>query len=240
MSLMMRICWFYHRCSWFKWTGGNYVPLAQSDNCPKYSRHSGPIRVLDASITPLECFKLFYTEQIFQDLVDFANENARRRKESDPDNNQGDWKMLMVDELKAYYGLVITKDIIKLDRDTHYWHQGGKHFLLYTRFGNVMSRNSVFQIHQYLYSVNTADKLHKIQYILNSVRHNFQDEYVPHEHVTVDEAMMPFKGLLGFKQFMKDKPLKSGIKLWVSADAVTAYCYNLAVYTANMDSRSTD
>ena len=73
---------------------------------------------------PLECFKLFYTEQIFQDLVDFANENARRRKESDPDNNKGDWKILTVDELTAYYGLVIMKDIIKLDRDAHYWHQG--------------------------------------------------------------------------------------------------------------------
>ena len=30
---------------------------------------------------------------------------------------------------------------------------------------------------------------------------------------------------------MKDKPVKFGIKLWVCADAVTAYCYNLEVYT---------
>ena len=110
---------------------------------PKYSRRSGPIRVLGASITPLGCFKLFYTEHIFWDLVDYANENAKRRKESDPDNNKGDWKMLTVDELKAYYGLVIMKDIITLDRDAHCWHQGGKHFLPYIRFGNVMSRNSL-------------------------------------------------------------------------------------------------
>ena len=203
---------FYHRRPQFEWTDGNYVPPAQNDNRQKYSRCSGPVRVLDVSITPLECFNLFYTEQIFWDLVDFANENTRRRKESDPDNNKGDWKMLTVDELKVYYGLVIMKDIIELDRDAHYWHQGGKHFLLYTRFGNVMSRDRFFQIHQYLYfvdprdPVNAADKLHKIRYILNNVRRNFQDEYVPHEHVTVDEAMVPFKGHLGFKQFMKDKP----------------------------------
>ena len=43
--------------------------------------------------------------------------------------------------------------------------------------------------------------------------------------------MVPFKGRLGFKQFMKDKPVKFGIKLWVLADSVTAYCYNLEVYT---------
>ena len=60
----------------FEWTGRNYVPPAQSDSHPKYSRHSGPVHVLDVSITPLECFNLFYTVQLFQDLVDFANENA--------------------------------------------------------------------------------------------------------------------------------------------------------------------
>ena len=54
---------------------------------------------------------------------------------------------------------------------------------------------------------------------------------MPHEHVTVDEEMVPFKGRLGIKQFMKDKPVKFGIKLWVLADSVTAYCYNLEVYT---------
>eukprot|EP00745_Piridium_sociabile_P024139 TRINITY_DN37977_c0_g1_i4.p1 TRINITY_DN37977_c0_g1~~TRINITY_DN37977_c0_g1_i4.p1 ORF type:complete len:171 (+),score=28.16 TRINITY_DN37977_c0_g1_i4:68-580(+) len=30
---------------------------------------------------------------------------------------------------------------------------------------------------------------------------------------------------------MKDKPVKFGIKLWVLADAKTAYCYNMEVYT---------
>ena len=61
---------FYHRRPQFEWTGGNSVPPAQNDNHPNCSRCSGPIRVLDASITPLECLNLFYTEQIFRDLVE--------------------------------------------------------------------------------------------------------------------------------------------------------------------------
>ena len=47
----------------------------------------------------------------------------------------------------------------------------------------------------------------------------------------VDEAMVPLKGYLRFKQFLKVKPVKFVIKLWVSADSVTAFCYNLEVYT---------
>ncbi|KAL3835866.1 hypothetical protein ACJMK2_021327, partial [Sinanodonta woodiana] len=51
-------------------------------------------------------------------------------------------------------------------------------------------------------------------------------EYAPHKQVTVDEAMVPFRGRLG----KKDKPIKSGIKMWVLADALTSYCYNFEVY----------
>ena len=42
--------------------------------------------------------------------------------------------------------------------------------------------------------------------------------------------MIPFKGRLGMKQYMKDKPVKFGIKMWVAADAVSAYCFNFEVY----------
>ena len=58
----------------------------------------------------------------------------------------------------------------------------------------------------------------------------FQQEYIPHKQVSVDEAMIPFKGRLGIKQYMKDKPVRFGIKVWVLADVVTAYCHNFDVY----------
>ena len=144
--------------------------------------------------------------------------------------------MLMVDELKAYYGLVIMKDIIKLDRDAHYWHQGGKRFLLYTRFGNVISRDRFFQIHRYLYfvdprdPVNTANKLHKIWHILNSVRRNFHDEYV-----MVDEAQWCHsKVILGLNSLWRTNPwnLESNCGCWPILWRRSTQ--------VNMDSRSTD
>ena len=199
MSLMMKIC----RCfttDAHALNGQVQIMFHQHrvTIAHKYSRRSGPICVLDASNTPLECCRLFYTEQIFWDLVDYANENAKRRKESDPDN----WKMLTVDELKAYYGLVIMKDIIKLDRDAHYWHQG-VNTTSSTLDLEMSWVETVFQIHWYLYFVDpmvpckccrqTAQNF----IILNNVCWNFQDEYVPHEHVTVDMAMVPFRGHLG-------------------------------------------
>lgn len=49
--------------------------------------------------------------------------------------------------------------------------------------------------------------------MLDTIRSAFTTEYTPHKQVTVEEAMVPFKGRLSFKQYMKDKPVKFGIKV---------------------------
>ncbi len=43
--------------------------------------------------------------------------------------------------------------------------------------------------------------------------------------------MIKFKGRLGFKQYMKDKPTKWGIKVFVLSDATNGYIYRLEIYT---------
>ena len=48
---------------------------------------------------------------------------------------------------------------------------------------------------------------------------------------TIDEAMIPYKGRLRFKQYMKDKPTKWGTKVFVLADSPTGYVKRLQVYT---------
>jgi hypothetical protein len=43
--------------------------------------------------------------------------------------------------------------------------------------------------------------------LLDHCRKTFQQEYISHKQVSVDEAIIPFKGRLGIKQYMKDKPV---------------------------------
>ena len=61
-----------------------------------------------------------------------------------------------------------------------------------------------------------------------------------HEQMTVDEAMIPFKGRLGFKQYMKDKATKWGIKVFVLADAKSGYVYRMQIYTGKNNSVASD
>jgi hypothetical protein len=60
---------------------------------------------------------------------------------------------------------------------------------------------------------------------------NFQDRYDPHRELSVDEAMVSFKGRLAFKQYMPAKPTKWGIKIWELADSHNGYVLNMQVYT---------
>ncbi len=52
-----------------------------------------------------------------------------------------------------------------------------------------------------------------------------------HQSCTIDEAMIPFKRRLCFKEYMKDKPTKCGIKVFVLSDVPTGYVKRMQVYT---------
>jgi hypothetical protein len=54
--------------------------------------------------------------------------------------------------------------------------------------------------------------------------------YIPSEHVTVDETLVPFRGRCSFKQYMPSKPAKYGLKFWCLCDAATGYCLHMKPY----------
>jgi len=55
------------------------------------------------------------------------------------------------------------------------------------------------------------DALFKVRPLLDIVTAKFESEYNLHEEVSIDEAIIPLKGRLFFKQYIKNKPTK-----WVS------------------------
>lgn len=58
----------------------------------------------------------------------------------------------------------------------------------------------------------------------------FQRMYMPTRNNAIDEAMIPFKGRSGVKQYMPKKPIKRGIKVWVRADSENGFFCDFDVY----------
>ena len=69
----------------------------------------------------------------------------------------------------------------------------------------------------------------------------FSHSYTLRQVVTIDEAMIPYKGRLSFKRYIKSKPTKWGIKVFVLSDANNGYIYKIEIYTGkNLESTVDD
>ena len=67
--------------------------------------------------------------------------------------------------------------------------------------------------------------------MLSAMKEKCKSVYQPGCQLSVDEAMVPFKGRSSLKQYMPKKPIKRGFKVWVVSDARSGYFVDFNVYT---------
>ena len=66
---------------------------------------------------------------------------------------------------------------------------------------------------------------------MDGLMEDFWTVYNLHRDVSVDEAMVLFKGRSTLMQYMPMKPVKCGFKVWMLADAHTGYAFGFEIYT---------
>lgn len=126
------------------------------------------------------------------------------------------WTNTDVKEILNWLGLVLWMGLVQLPEVGLYWSNSP---IFSTNFGRVMSRNR-FQILSTMihYSNNeTCDKtnrLNKLGTIVEDVMVNSNNCMAPQDTLCIDESMIPFTGRLFFKQYLKNKRHKYGIKLF--------------------------
>lgn len=76
----------------------------------------------------------------------------------------------------------------------------------------------------------SIDKLARIRDLFDAFVQRCQNCYVVREFVTVDEMLESFCGRCSFRQYMRSKPAKNGLKVYVMVCAKTFYTVNLEVY----------
>ena len=67
------------------------------------------------------------------------------------------------------------------------------------------------------------DSIAKVRPLFDMAVVNSQKYYDPRRELSVDEAMIGFKGRLNFKRYMPGKPTKWGIKVWELANSSNGY-----------------
>ena len=200
-----------------------------------------------AGASASECFGRFFTDEVWDLLVEETNRYAAQVRSTIASPNARPWHDIDRVEMKAFVGMLMAMGLCKLPRLEMYWSTACK----YTTPGlrKVMPLVRFHQIWRFFHLCDSSkqvprgqpgyDVLYKVRPPLDLVSPKLESEYNLHEHVSIDEAMIKYKGRLGFKQYMKAKPTKWGIKVFVLSDATNGYVSRFQVYTGKNSTLST-
>ena len=150
-----------------------------------------------------------------------------------------EWFDTTLEEIKAFLGLHVLFGIKQLPAIRLYWSNDPLIGVLGVQ--KVMPRNRFDKLSKYFHLNNNAnqlpredvnyDKLFKVWPLLDRIIERCRTELRPERDLSVDEAMIKFKGRLGMKQYMPMKPIKQGIKVWECAEVSSGFVCNFQVYT---------
>lgn len=131
------------------------------------------------------------------------------------------------EEIRAYLGFVILLGVNHLPEIQDYWSTDPNFHK--PPIADRIARDQFEEISRYLHFANNDvlpergengySRAQKVDPIIKAKKTNCFNLLNPHSQLSVDEAMIPFKGHSTMKQYMPNKPIKRGFKVWVAAEA---------------------
>ena len=183
-------------------------------------------------------FNAMFTYDMWDLIVTETNRYHDQQATAEPAKHKGKWNPVTREEMEAFLGIIILMGIVKLPRLKMYW--SNDRLVHQERISSVMSQARFLQIWRYFHLADNSsavprgqpgfDKIYRVKEFLNFILRNSQRLYRVNRDVSIDETMVPHKGRLSFKQYIKNKAIRWGIKLWVLCEAKTGYVYNFDVY----------
>ena len=214
----------------------NNFPTPPTTNC----------KAVPQSWTPYGYFSLFVTDEVLSIIVEETNRNAQQYISSHRirrHSRLSKWKDTDMKETKKFLGLVIYMGVVKYPSISDYW--SGDPILANEFCHSVMSRNRFQLLLRFLHFEDNENpncesaKLYKIERITREIINNFKEAQDPGEDIVIDETMIPFRGRLGFRQYIQEKTHKYGIKLFKLTDP-SGYTYNVQVYEGKSQETARD
>lgn len=167
--------------------------------------------------TPVELFELYFSNEFKHHVIDATKSNGYD---------------LSYNDFDTFVGILIVSSYnIRMNlRD--YWSQDPK--LNCPAIKNAMSRNKFLEIKRKIkYSkydeYNDSDRAWKVRKMINIFRKNIQQFGFFSTALSIDEMMVKFFGRTVLKQFMRQKPIRFGIKLWAICTS-SGYLLDFDIY----------
>ncbi|XP_017796976.1 PREDICTED: piggyBac transposable element-derived protein 4-like [Habropoda laboriosa] len=179
-----------------------------------------------------DIYSLLLDDRILEIIVEETNRYAEKILFEKTSSRLDKWKPTDKTEIKRLFGLIMWMGIVKLPEVHLYWSKDAAY--AQSLPSSVLSRNRFELLLRMLHFCDNEnedqnDRLYKIRAIIDMLNENFQKYYNPGELVCVDESFIPFRGRIVFKQYIKQKRHKHGIKILKLCSA-PGYTVNFQIY----------
>lgn len=172
------------------------------------------------NMSPLDIFDKLFPPHILEYIVTKTNEYGKalcssnvRRTRNTP-MRQLKYRDVDSDEMKKILGLCLLMGQVNVPQkrklftysDALYYHPIFQYVMSAPRFEQILRCLCVSEL-------NSKGK-DKILNFIDLVTKNFRDCYKPDKELSLDESMLLFRGRLSFRQYIKSKKAKYGIKFY--------------------------
>ncbi|XP_023239424.1 uncharacterized protein LOC111638032 [Centruroides sculpturatus] len=186
--------------------------------------------------TPLDAWQCFFPDSILQKIVDYTNvyiEIIRYTRYS----RERDAKPTDLVEIKAFLGLLYLSGVLKSSHihTDELWNDDGTGVSIFRATMNQQRFRFLLRMLRFDDKRDRQvriefDKFAPVREIFEYLVENCKKYFCVSEYTTIDEMLWSFRGRCAFRQFMKSKPAKYGIKVFSLVDARTYYTLNMEVY----------
>jgi hypothetical protein len=190
---------------------------------PRFHSFTGLTDASSIAQSPLEFLQLFLSYQLIQQFTQYTNDYAHHY------SNDVEWSTTP-EELYCFIGVHIYMGICDLPQWHMYWSKEYQqpfvaHAFSQHRFEHLLK---YFQVTQYVPPVHPIDPLLRVRSFITILNQLFPQCYAPSQYLTIDEAMVAFKGRSSIKQYIPSKPHKWGYKIYCLAS--DNYLLHLEIY----------
>jgi len=224
-----------------------WVDDKPSINKINFNENSG-LKVQPEGDQPIDFFNLLLTSDFYSLVVKETNNYAADlyMNRSSDKSRISNWVDVDIDELKIFFGLLFHTGTIKMSRIEDYW-KTSKLFNL-NIFRASMSRNRYMLIMRALHfctnpesesDIQNISRIYKIEPVLNYFNNRMKEIYQPSKNLSLDESMVLWRGRLLFRQYIKNKRHKYGVKLYMLTEPI-GLVQKILIYTGQGTNVSSD
>ena len=196
----------------------------------------------DKYSTPRDIFDQLFSSNVVETLVNCTNhygKNLFNTKRAVSKNTQKiNFIETKKEELLKFLGLCLLQGQKRAPSIRHLFSDNPLYYspiFAYTMSGRRFQQLlRCFNGHFTGHVDSSTRKVNKIYPIIQPIIDNFQAAYSPSKALSLDESLLLFRGRLSFRQYLKGKKAKYGIKLF-ELNSPDGYVLNIEIYQGKSD-----